>query len=125
MKLTKKEALIQTHKIWIQLARNPNVTMTETITVEEIKRIAGIVNTTYSYLGGDIFLNDCGEMDYSKTFTREEITEICLDADHWRVAVDEDEQEEVHDIIKRYYGLSEKGQSEILAKSGMTKLYGY
>jgi len=76
-------------------------------TSEELIDLEMVIRRSWDRLGGDIFLDDEGKIDYHKTFPRAHMVEIALDADRWRnVCVDKEDEIYIGGLVKKYYTLS-------------------
>ena len=63
----------------------------DAISDEMLTRIANAVNKTWSAIGYDCFVDDNGRQDESRVFPRDEVWELCIDADRTQVYGDDEE----------------------------------
>jgi len=53
----------------------------EKVGKEMMERITRMINATWNYIGADCLVDEEGEMDESRVMLRDEVWEVCLDAD--------------------------------------------
>ena len=85
------------------------------------------IERAWDMIADDVMIDpETGKTDYSKTYTRLEVAEIALDADHWRMtgSIDEEEFEIIMDML-RDLGWYSDAWKEVITETLPSEIYGY
>lgn len=93
-------------------------------TIPELEWLEHVIDRSWDRIAGDMFYNDEGVFDESITHTPEVVAEVALDADRWRDVCPDEKEEYTHTLIKKFYQLEQKEQSEVLKNTLRYQIYG-
>jgi len=93
---------------------------------EDIEFLGRVIERAWNEVADDMFFDDQGKKDYTKTFSRAEVAEIALDCRRYDDSVyTKEELVKIDKLVKWFYALKDSEREEVLKEALHYQVYGY